>query len=482
MSCPTFIAQSRPFIDNNCATEREIIPNHKMGSVPQSEEPLLAAALREANERYYRDHPHSEKSHHQACKYMPGGNTRTVLYTQPFPLTISHGESCYLTTVDGHKYVDFLGEYTAGIYGHSHPVIKKAIQKAADHGWNYGGHSEVEQTLAQTVCERFPAIDMVRFVNSGTEANMMALATALAYTGKKKILIFRKGYHGSTIAGKISSDKTSINLPHDFMVGTYNDVEGTQALISSLPENSLAAILVEPMMGSGGCFKADKLFLHSLRNIATQQRALLVFDEVMTSRLGYQGYGALCEIIPDLMTLGKWIGGGMSFGAFGGRKDIMQLYDPREGKLEHPGTFNNNVFTMHAGVAGCQLLNKDVIAALNALGEDMRKAVEAVLQKYHIKGKVPSAPLTDELRSEDAADKPPKMFIKGVGSLMTIHFAGPDRNVLQGLFFHHMLNHGIYMAQRGFIALSIEITRAHVTAFVQHVDSFCREWETSLRW
>lgn len=164
-----------------------------MGSLPVTPSSTLETALEQAHEQYTRKHALSRKSHEEASRYMPGGNTRTVLFANPFPLTIESGNGCHLTTVEGVRYTDFLGEYTAGIYGHSHPQIKAAVQTALEGGWNYGGHSKMEAQLARTVCERFPAMELVRFVNSGTEANTMALATALAVTGRKKVLLFGKG-------------------------------------------------------------------------------------------------------------------------------------------------------------------------------------------------------------------------------------------------------------------------------------------------
>ncbi|KAJ9612941.1 hypothetical protein H2200_002882 [Cladophialophora chaetospira] len=455
-----------------------------MGSISQPTTTDLVGALEQAHAQYTKLNPKSLATHEEACNYLPGGNTRTVLHTTPFPLTIASGKDAHLTTLDGQTYIDFLGEYTAGIYGHSHPVIKSAIETTLQNGWNYGGHNALEPQLAKIVCDRFPAIELVRFVNSGTEANMMAIATALAFTGRKKVLLFNKGYHGSTISGRTASDKMSINLPHDFVVGTYNDADGTEELVTSLPKESLAAILVEPMLGSGGCLAGTSEFLHTLRRLATSHGALLIFDEVMTSRLNYHGLGSTTGVTPDLITLGKWIGGGMSFGAFGGRRDILQLYDPRHGKLEHPGTFNNNVFTMSAGIAGCQLLTAEKINALNALGESMRRKIEDVLSNKRIlEGTtLPSAPVTDEMHSADHPHRPPRMFIKGVGSLMAIQFAGPDRDALQGLFYHHMLQQGINMAQRGFIALNIMLTENHVAEFVSALEVFVGRWEDVLKW
>jgi glutamate-1-semialdehyde 2,1-aminomutase len=444
----------------------------------------LVAALEQAHAQYTKSHPQSLKIHEEACNYLPGGNTRTVLHTTPFPLTISSGQDTRLTTIDGRTYTDFLGEYTAGIYGHSHPVIKSALESALQNGWNYGGHNALEPQLAKIICDRFPSIDLVRFVNSGTEANMMALATAMAFTGRKKVLLFNKGYHGSTISGRAPSTKRSINLPHDFVLGAYNDVPGTEALIQSLPKDSLAAILIEPMLGSGGCYAGSAEFLGMLRRLASKHGALLIFDEVMTSRLHYNGLGSQTGVTPDLTTLGKWVGGGMSFGAFGGRRDIMGLYDPRNAQLEHPGTFNNNVFTMNAGVAGCGLLTAEKLDALNGLGVQLTNQVTDVLSKRGIldDATVPSAPATDEMHAAEHPQRPPKMFIKGVGSLMAVQFAGPDREVLGALFYHHMLEQGIYMAQRGFVALNIMLTKDHVALFVSAVEAFVQKWEQALKW
>jgi glutamate-1-semialdehyde 2,1-aminomutase len=439
----------------------------------------LQQALRKALDQYVEDHPLSLASHEEACKYLPGGNTRTVLYTSPFPLTFSSGHGSKLVTADDHEYTDLLGEFTAGIYGHNHPAIRKAIDDALDRGWNLGGHTEMEHRLANLVCSRFPPMQKVRFVNSGTEANMMAIATAIAYTKRSKILIFRNGYHGSTISGRQVKGKQSINIPYDFVIAPYNDVENTKKIIDDLPTDSLAAILVEPMLGTGGCFVAKEHFLQYLRKISSELGALLVFDEVMTSRLFYYNLHLTEPITPDMMTLGKWVGGGMTFGAFGGREDIMSLYDPRSGQLDHPGTFNNNVVSMSAGIAGCTLLTQDVLSKLNQLGALMTLEVDKVIRKYNIKGVTPIAPIMDEA-SIPASEAPPRMFITGAGSLMNIHFTGPEKELLHSLFWHHMLQHNIYLAQRGFIALNIEITLDDVQEFVKVVEAFCQKWQQCL--
>lgn len=167
----------------------------------------------------------------------------------------------------------------------------------------------------------------------------MALSAAIAFTGRKKILAFTNGYHGGTLSFPSSLSEVNANLPHEFVLAPYNDVEGTKFVITSLPSSSLAAIIVEPIQGSGGCIVGSKPFLAYLNKAAKDLGALFIVDEVMTSRLSYHGYSSSLGLKPDLITLGKWIGGGMTFGAFGGRKDrgVMSMFDPRNGILGHSG-------------------------------------------------------------------------------------------------------------------------------------------------
>ena len=357
-------------------------------------------ALAQAHSTYTHLNPSSLQAYQSARQHQPGGNTRTVLHANPFPMTFASGNGCTLTSLDGHTYTDFLGEYTAGIYGHNNATIRAAIDEALTRGWSLGGNNTYEKELANLVCERFtPTMELVRFTNSGTEANMMAVATAMAWTGRTKILVFGGGYHGATLsfrnAPKGAATK-SINLPHEWVVGTYNDIARTEEVLSALPLKSLAAILVEPMLGNAGAIPGSLPFLQFLRSYASSHDALLIFDEVMTSRLSYHGLGRKLGIQPDLMTLGKWVGGGMSFGAFGGRRDIMGMYDPsKSGGLAHAGTFNNNVISMAAGCAGCKVLDEFSTNRLNDLGERLKEMVTDVIEK-HLYDDVPHTNGADE--------------------------------------------------------------------------------------
>jgi len=330
----------------------------------------------------------------------------------------------------------------------------------------------------------------------------MALAAAVAFTGRKKILVFRKGYHGSTLYFPSTLSNVNINLPHDFVIAPYNDIPGTRAIIEALPSESLAAILVEPIQGNGGCIVGSKEFLHYLDVTAHKIDAAFIVDEVMTSRLSYHGLSSELGLKPDLITLGRWVGGGMTFGAFGGRRDggIMSLLDPRNGVLSHSGTFNNNIVTMAAGCAGLELYNEWVVHRLNALGESLKSGVEGVLKKHGINQNsctdrcpklnedespftgVSSEHLSNSISVESLSLRESKaaMWISGQGSMLNVHFSGESEKNLRSLFWHHMLEQGIYLAQRGFIALHMELFDQHIEKFIHGVDSFVSKYRIAL--
>ena len=405
----------------------------------------LDAVLAEARERYVAANPQSLAAHVTATAVMPGGNTRTVLFHTPFPLTMARGEGCRLWDADGHHYIDLLGEYTAGLYGHNNPTIRAAIDAALDGGWNLGGHGVMEAKLAREICHRFPGIDLVRFTNSGTEANLLAIATATAVTKRKRVMVFEGGYHGGVLY--FAGGGIPINAPYDWLMAPYNDIAATIALIDAHAAD-IACIVVEPMQGSGGCIPAHPAFLQALRDAATRVGAILIFDEVMTSRHSAGGLQTRIGITPDMTTLGKYIGGGMSFGAFGGRADIMERFDPRRpDALPHAGTFHTNVRTMAAGCTGLsQLFTPDAAEALYQRGEAMRAQLNAI-----------------------AAGT--KMHWTGIGSMMCAHFTD-NAAELRELLFLDMLQAGFYLARRGMIALSLEVGAPEIDGFAAAVSEF----------
>jgi glutamate-1-semialdehyde 2,1-aminomutase len=423
----------------------------------------LPAALSEARERYIAANPKSLAAHVEATAAMPGGNTRTVLFHAPFPLAMARGERQMLWDEDGHQYTDLLGEYTAGLYGHSNPIIRAALDAALDRGWNLGGHGVMEAKLSRAIADRFPGVDMLRFTNSGTEANLLAIATAIAVTGRRKVMVMEGGYHGGILY--FGGGGIPINAPHQWLLTPYNEPDAAVALAEANAAD-LACIIVEPMLGSGGCIPAQPTFLQALRDVSTRTGAILIFDEVMTSRMSAGGMQQRLGITPDMTTLGKYIGGGMSFGAFGGRADIMERYDPRRpDAIPHAGTFNNNVLTMAAGHAGLtRIFTPNAAEALFARGESLRARLNEVSHGL--------------------------MQWTGIGSMACVHFqagaierpmpASSTENDLRELFFFDMLARGFYIARRGMVALSLEVTDTDLDRFVAAVAEFAQTHEALL--
>jgi glutamate-1-semialdehyde 2,1-aminomutase len=418
----------------------------------------LAARLAEAEARYVERNPESRRWHDERARFMPGGNTRTTVHQAPFPLTIVHGEGARLTDADGHEYVDFLGEYTAGIYGHSHPAVVEAIREALADGLVLGAPNRHEAALAGAMCARFPSIELVRFCNSGTEANLLALSLARAVTGRPRVLAFAGAYHGSVLL--FGHGGSPLNAEFDWIVAEYNDLAGAVRLIGE-HAHELAAVIVEPVQGSGGVIPGDRAFLQALREATAEHGVLLVFDEVMTSRLSTGGMQQLLGIDPDLTTMGKYVGGGLSFGAFGGRADLLGRFDPsRPDALQHGGTFNAEALTMAAGAAGLAVLTADEIARLNALGDRLRDRLNAF-----------------------AAETDASFVSTGYGSLVGLHFTlGPvrsERDVpeaaeLRALLHLHMLERGWSYGRRGFVALSLPLGEPEIDGFAAAVEDFLR--------
>ncbi|MCP5367517.1 MAG: aminotransferase class III-fold pyridoxal phosphate-dependent enzyme [Hyphomicrobiales bacterium] len=420
----------------------------------------LLSSLENVKQRYHAANPESYARWQNARNFMPGGNTRTVLHYDPFPVSIVKGDGTYVHDLDGHRYTDFLGEYSAGLYGHSNEVILDAIREAIAGGMTLGGPNNWESKFAEAVCERFPSIDLVRFTNSGTEANLMALGAARAHTGRDRILVMDGGYHGGVLY--FGSRNSPVNAPFDLVFGRFNDIERTLDLIDA-NRNELAAVLIEPMMGSAGCIAADKEYLTALRAATEKHGIVLIFDEVMTSRSSSGGLQKVLGILPDMTTVGKYLGGGCSFGGFGGRRDIMELFDPTSPKaLSHAGTFNNNVMTMAAGyIALTKVFTEDAADQLYARGETLRGNLNAIVKA-----------------------KGAKVQVTGVGSILGVHpvdhpITAPDsfkdqRLQHRQLLHLEMLMHGFVFAQRGYMSLNLAMTDEDLaglaTAFASVLD------------
>jgi glutamate-1-semialdehyde 2,1-aminomutase len=424
----------------------------------------LDARVDEARRRYADANPMSAMWAERAASVLPGGNTRSVLHFDPFPFRVASAHGQHLVDVDGHRYVDLLGNYTAGLLGHSPEPVRAAAHAAIDAGWALGSVHPDEVRLGELIVGRFASIEQVRFTNSGTEANLMALAVATNHTGRNKVLVFDGGYHGGVLTFGAARE---VNVPHDWIVSRYNDIEALDEVVAEHGDQ-LAAVLVEPLQGSAGCIPGDPAFLAALRRHCDATGAVLIFDEVMTSRLRPGGAQELLGITPDLTTLGKYLAGGFTFGAFGGRRDLMAAFDASAGGvLGHAGTFNNNVVSMAAGVATLtEVLTPAVLERTNERGDELRASLNDTFTRHGV-----------------------PMCVVGSGSLMNVHgMAGPVNSVddlgatddrWKELLFFAALDAGFYIARRGFIALSIEITDDDIAAFVEFVDAWAASMATS---
>lgn len=426
----------------------------------------LDLAIVDAEARYIAANPRSRARHESARASLPGGSTRSVMWYPPFPVGLVRGEGSRVQDMDGHEYVDFVCEYTAGLYGHSDQVIAARIIEVLKGGIALGGPNLYEGELAAELVRRIPSLERVRFTNSGTEANIMAISTARAITGRGTVVAAREGYHGGVLT--FAHGGSVLNLPFPWLMMDYNDVAGTEALLRAHADD-IACVILEQMLGGGGCIRASDAFLAMLRRVTREIGAFLIFDEVMTSRLDFGAMQSVTGITPDMTTLGKYIGGGASFGAFGGSADIMDRFDPeRADVFSHGGTFNNNVISMAAGHAGLtQVLTKEASARFNALGDRLRMAFQDSIDTHGV-----AASTT------------------GVGSLFNVHFipAGkvtPDAvahvDPQPGRLWHlEMMLAGQYVTPRGMVALSLAHSDADIDGFIAAFDRFLEDYRSIL--
>lgn len=421
---------------------------------------VTTTPLDHARQAFADQHPQSRLQHAAARAVLPGGHTRTVLTHLPFPLTFVAGDGALLTDADGRQYIDLLGDYTAGLLGHSERRVLDAVAAALSVLASAGGVHRHEVGLAELMCTRF-GLDRVRFTNSGTEANLMAITTAMMFTGRKRIMVFHGGYHGGVLY--FASGAAPWNAPYDFVIAPYNDLDGTVGLIE---ENAaqLAAVVVEPMLGSGGCLPSTPGFLAGTFAAARRAGAVCIADEVMTSRHGPSGLAALLGATADITTYGKYIGGGFSFGAFGGSAELLDQFDserPDTGgrrAISHAGTFNNNIATMAAGeVVLGEVFTADAAVAHTARGEEFRGHVAAVLARHDL-----------------------PVSVTGYGSMMSLHAcpvapvtphqAAARDEVLQELLFLGLYQRGVYTAARGMINLSLAVTDDQLSTALDALD------------
>lgn len=346
----------------------------------------------------------SKTQFQRACEVIPGGVNSPVRAFKSVggqPLLISSAKGSTVTDIDGNTYIDFVSSWGPMILGHAHPTIVKAIQDAAEKGTSYGAPTVAETEMAELICSMVPSVDMVRMVNSGTEATMSAIRLARAFTKKSKIVKFEGCYHGHAdfFLIKAGSGAMTLGIPDspgvtesiakDTLTAEYNNLASVEALFANVG-NDIAAIIVEPVAGNMGVVPPNEGFLQGLRDIATKNGSLLIFDEVITGfRLAKGGAQEYYGVMPDLTTLGKIIGGGLPVGAYGGRKEIMQMLAPL-GPVYQAGTLSGNPLAMASGLAMLKIINEtpDFHKLLDQKAEKFANGLLANLKEAGISGKI----------------------------------------------------------------------------------------------
>jgi glutamate-1-semialdehyde 2,1-aminomutase len=380
---------------------------------------------------------------------IPGGSTRSLAFFPPYPLVISSGSGCRIRDADGNEFIDLLNNYTASIHGHAVPAVNKAMGEQAALGTVFPAPGEPQAELAERIVGRVASMEKVRFANSGTEAVMMAVRGARAFTGREKVIKAEGGYNGMWEQVPISwpqdPDRYRAAMPGGVRglvrMVDYNDVAQLEAAMEEEGEE-VAAIILEPVTGTG-VFEGTQEYFAAARRLADEHGALLICDEVITFRLALGGFQEVLEVRPDLTTMGKIIGGGLPVGAFGGRADVMEVFDPRSpDHLHHSGTFNGNLMTMAAGSVTLDLLTQNEIERINALGER----------------------LADGLRRSLAERLDLQGVVNACGSLVHVNFGtdGEVRNYsdlnlddpVAAAFHLAALEEGVYFAPRGFMNTS----------------------------
>ena len=436
----------------------------------------MTTSLEKEISAYVTANPKSAELHNQAIKYMPGGDTRNSIFWDPFPVYITDGTGPVLTDADNNKRVDFVNNMTTLILGHRPPEVIEALREQIDHSISLPAPSPSVVRWAELMCERVQSLDKVRFVNTGTEATLNAIRAARAFTGKQKLVKCEGAYHGNHDAIQISvtppldkagtaESPTSLaafpgisdTAADDIFITPYNDINAAEKIIRAHADE-VAAVIVEPVNGQCGMVPGKPEFLEGLRKITTELGIVLIFDEVIAFRIAYGGAQDYYGVFPDLTCFGKVVGGGLPVGAFGGRDDIMSLWDPTDGgpTVQHAGTFNGNPMTAAAGVATLESLTPERYDHLERLGDLLRSELRALF-----------------------AEMEAPMSVTGIASLFALQFtteevvdyrtyATNDKN-MSDMMFIGLLNEGFLVSNRCAGNVSTAHAEDDVYAFVTAV-------------
>ena len=396
---------------------------------------------------------HSEQLFRQAQKHIPGGVNSPVRAFKGVggtPVFFHSASGAYLYDEDDNRYIDYVGSWGPMILGHNHPQVIAAVQAAVQNGLSFGAPTATEVAMADKVCELVPSMDMVRMVNSGTEATMSAIRLARGYTGRDKIIKFEGCYHGHVDSLLVKAGSGAMGIPGspgvpaavtgDTLVLDYNDAASVETAFQEYGDQ-IAAVIVEPVAGNMNCVPPTKAFLQALRQYCDDHGSVLIFDEVMTGfRVALGGAQALYDVTPDMTTLGKIIGGGMPVGAFGGKKAIMEHLAPL-GPVYQAGTLSGNPVAMAAGLTTLNLLSEPGFH--DALAEKTTRLLDGLTEAAHAEGVAFTTAQAGAMFGVFFTDQ---SRISGFADVMACDSERFNR------FFHAMLDQGIYLAPSAFEA------------------------------
>ena len=379
--------------------------------------------------------PRSKALFERATASLPGGSTRTTVYAAPYPPYVEVGAGLELRDIDGNVYRDFLGNYTSLILGHAHPAVVAAVEAQVRRGSAFAAPTATEVELAEEIRRRVPSVERLRFTSSGTEATMFAMRAARAFTGRSLIARFDRSYHGTHDGVMVRTAGVPEAVGGLIVDLPWGDPDGIEAALRGR-EDDLAAIIIEPVQGAGGVRAPEPGFLPFLRAFTDRHRALLIFDEIISFRVSHGGAQALFGVRPDLTTLGKIIGGGYPLAAFGGRTDVMDIFDQRRtGAVSHGGTFNGSPVAAAAGLATLRELTPETYVRLETLGGRLREALTDVIERDGLDARVATVGSLFQVFSGEGVTA----FATGVSGGASL--------------FLGMLLEGFYLAPRGMGAI-----------------------------
>lgn len=442
-------------------------------------ETSTATSLAALTEAYVARNPRSQALAERAQRVMPGGNTRTGVWMDPFPPYITRAQGVYLEDADGHQLLDFAFNNSSLILGHAHPDVVEAIQQQAPLGTGYNRPTELEIELAEELCARVPSLERVRYCNSGTEAILNAVRAAIGFTGRRKIAKFEGAYHGTSdhalisMPGAYGPDAGPANRPRpihssvglsgaaeEVVLLPFNDIESCEALLAE-HAHELAAVLIDPLMTNVQVILPENQFLQRLREVTRELGILLIFDEIIAFRIGRGGAQGVFGVTPDLTAFGKIVAGGTPGGMFGGRADVMSLYDPTIGaKIPQSGTYNGNPLTVVAGLATLRNLTPQAYARM---ADQAQRVTEACVEALREAGFAASGTAIGSMFRIYFTETPPDTY-RGTGH---------DSKDLHRRLTLWLLNHDVHWSQGGYISTVTE--ERHLDEAVSKVREAARQ-------